>query len=82
MSKHAPQVIRPGGSLSGGEFSGLCPGLGGVSVQDWGISVQGVGGLCPGVSVQRVVSVRETPLLYGNERAVRILLECILVWIF
>ena len=42
-------------------------------------SVQGVsdqGGLCPG---EEGVSVRETlPPLYGNVRAVRILLECIL----
>ena len=54
-----------------------------------------LGGLCPGgsqfmregVSVWGVVSVRETPRTktppppYGNERAVRILLECILVWV-
>ena len=56
--------------ISGGE-EGLCPG---------GLS-PGEGGLCPGVSVwgslSRGVSVRETP--YGNERALRILLECILV---
>ena len=50
-----------------------------VSVQ--GVSFQGV--LCPGGSLSREslsrgVSVTETPP-YGNERAVRILLECILV---
>ena len=55
---------------------------GGVSVQ--GVPVRGVsvqGGLCLMVSVQGV-SVRETPQtetpLYGNERVLHILLECIL----
>ena len=41
------------------------------------------GGLCPGGSLSREVSVRETPQTetspYGKELAVRILLECILV---
>ena len=37
------------------------------------------GDLCPGGSLSRRVSVRETPP-YGKERAVRILLECILVY--
>ena len=70
---------------------GLCPGLSltrGVSV--WGSLSRGISvqtdSLCRGVSVQGVSvqgisvgqeSVRETP--YGNMRAVRILLECILV---
>ena len=79
--------LCPRRSLSGVFF-------GGVSVQGGSLSRQGVsvqGDLCPGrgVSAQggslsrrgslsRGVSVRETPK-YGNERAVRILLECILV---
>ena len=71
----------------------VCP-QEGVSVQGvpvQGVSVQGVpvqGGLCPGGSLSREVSVqgglcpggslsKRTP--YGNVRAVRILLECILV---
>ena len=37
------------------------------------------GGLCPGGLCQGGVTVRETPLPYGKELAVRILLECILV---
>ena len=44
-----------------------------------GVSVQGdfcLGGLCPGGGG---VSVRKTPHLYGEERVVRILLECFLV---
>ena len=80
--------LCPGRSLSGVFFlgGGLCPGGSlsrqGVSVHGdlcpgRGVSAQGGlcsgGGLCPGG-----VSVRETPK-YGNERAVRILLECILV---
>ena len=65
---------------------GLCPG--GLSP---GVSVHGgpcpggflSGSLCPGVSfwggsLSRGVSVRDIPP-YGNERAVRILPECILV---
>ena len=43
--------------------------VGGVSVHGWSLSG---GGLCQGTPP------RETPL-YGNEQAVRILLECILV---
>ena len=89
LSQHA-QVTSPGGSLSsagvsvqeeGGSLSR------GVSV--WWVSVQGElypGGLCPrGLcpregwgSLPEGVSVRETAP-YGNERAVRILLEGILV---
>ena len=59
--------------MSGG---GLC--LGGISVQ--GVSSGGLypGGLCLGVSVQGRGFRGETPP-YGNEWAVRILLECILV---
>ena len=58
----------------------------GISIQ--GVSVQGVslqGGLCPsGVSVQGGLCqgdppLDRDPLLHGNEWAVRILLECILV---
>ena len=44
----------------------------------WGVSVQGVSF---GGSLFGRVSIRETPP-YGNERAVRILLECILVFMF
>ena len=79
-----------GGSLSGvsvqGE-GGLCPG--GIFVQGdlcpGGVSVQGSlcpgalcpgGGLCLGVSVQGGSLAGRPP--YSNERAVRILLECIL----
>ena len=53
---------------------------GGVSVHG-GVSVQG-GILSPrGVSVHREISVQGDPVSipYGNERAVRNLLECILV---
>ena len=90
-----------GGSLSWGwslsrrvsVWGSLCPVgslSGGVSVQGWRVSVQGVSvqGLCPGESLSRGslfggclsrgVSFMEIPL-YGNERAIRILLECILV---
>ena len=45
-------------------------------VGEGGVSVRG--GICPGGSLPRGVSVRETPL-YGKERAVRTLLESILV---
>ena len=78
------------GSLSGGVsvwgslFWGLCSG----ESLSWGlclgVSVHGgslFGGLClRRISVQGV-SVRENPP-YGNERAVRILLECILVEVY
>ena len=75
-----------GGSLSRGSVQG-------ISVQE-GVSVQGdlclgylcLGDLCPGRSMSRGglclwVSVTKTPLLLqcSNVRAVRILLECILV---
>ena len=57
----------------------------GVSVSGWGVFVLGWGwGLCPGVGglCPGGVSVRETPPTetppYGNVRAIRILLECIL----
>ena len=78
------------------QWGGLCPGEGslskggslsrGVSVQRGG-SVQGRGSLSlpggvsvrGGGSVRRGVCIREIPP-YGNELAVRILLECILVW--
>ena len=74
-------VLCPGGSLSrwslssGSLSGGLCPeGLcPGVSVQ---------GGLCPGGLCPGEFFVRETPRQrppYGNERVVRIVLECILV---
>ena len=43
-----------------------------------GVSVWGGGSLCPGVSVRRGLCHGDSP--YGNEPAVRILLECILVW--
>ena len=75
--------LCPGRSLSGG----LCPGGGvlcpGVGVFARGVSAQGQGGSLPGGgrSQPRGVSVRETPPTYGKERAVRILLECILVFI-
>ena len=51
--------------LSGGDH--LCPDL-------WGFLS---GGLCPGGSLSGRPPDRDPP--YGNERAVRILLECILV---
>ena len=58
----------------------LCPG---ESLPRKVVSVRGLSGgsrsrgvcLCPGGA-----SVRETNLLYGKERVVRFLLECILVW--
>ena len=67
---------------------GVCPGGGclsrrGVSVQ--GVSVQGrspvqgglcLGGLCPGGSQLGIPPQTETPAMYGNEPAVRFLLEC------
>ena len=78
LSQHAPQVTWRGVSVQGG----LCPG---VSVQ--GVSVQGVsdwvGSLSGGeVSVQGVLCQGDprTGAPYGNARAVRILLECILVF--
>ena len=57
-----------------------------VSVQGWSLSEGFLSrgslsrgeGLCPGGSLSIGVSARETPL-YGNEQAVHILLECILV---
>ena len=63
-------------------FTGVCRQGGGLSVQ--GRSIQGdlcPSGLCPGrgVSVRRGVSVQGRSSLYGNEWAVLILLECILV---
>ena len=71
-----------GGSLSRWSLSGdgsLCRGASVQGVSVWGISVQrdvSPGGLCQGDLPQRPP--------YGNERAVGILLECILVnkWIF
>ena len=72
--------LCPGVSLSGGSLSMgvLCPG---VSLSGGSLSM---GVLCPGGSLSRGVSVREIPQTespppYGNERVVRILLECILV---
>ena len=66
------------GSLSGGVcLRGLCPG--GFLPRG---SLSGglcLGGLCPGGSLCWVC-VREPPPPYGNEQAVRILLECILVY--
>ena len=73
-------------------MGGLCPGGGGLSrgwgvcigggeslSRGWGVSVQG--GLCPGWgSLSRGSLSWRPPSPYGNERAVRILLECILVW--
>ena len=60
------------------------------SLFEWGVYVQGLsvqGVLCSGVSVQRglcpgSLSARppgQRPVLYGEGRAVRILLECILI---
>ena len=92
LSKGEGSLSKGEGSLSKGEGSlskgDLCPGAlcpRGVSVQGGGVSVQGVSvqggslfrgqrGLCPGGSL----SGRP---LYGNVRAVRTLLECILVYI-
>ena len=84
------QGLCPGG-LCPGKFSvqgvGLCPGCGSLSR---GVSVQGghcpggsggprgsLGGLCP-----RGVFVGGGRPPYGNVRAVRILLECILVQVY
>ena len=74
MFLHMSVILSTGGSLydvtsclAAGEV--LCPGR--VSVRGW-VCVQGVcvqGGLC-----------QEHPTLYDKEQAVRILLECILVW--
>ena len=86
-----PQGISVQGGLHAGGRSpsggGLCPGeclCWGVSVQGT-VSVQGVSVHGGGGSLSRGVSVwggslswRHPP--YGNERAVRILLECILVF--
>ena len=51
------------GSLSGGSLS--------MGISVWGVSVHG--GLCPGG-----LCLGDPPPPYGNERAVRILLGCIL----
>ena len=65
----SPGDLSPGGSFQGGLCLGdPCPG----------------GSLSSGVSIQRGVlvqgiSARETPLPYGKERVVRILLECIVL---
>ena len=67
-----PGGLYPGTSLSRGSLSRRVSVLGGLQrVSVLGVSVQG--GLCPGGSL----SGRPPP--YGKERAVRILLECILV---
>ena len=69
-----------GGSLSGGVGGGLSGGVisvQGVSVQGE-VSVQGVS-LSGGLSVQGGFCHGDPP--YGYVRAVRILLECILVYI-
>ena len=69
-----PGGLRPGGSLSkGGSLSR------GFSVQ--GVSVQGASareGLCPGGYMLGRTPGQRSP--YSNKRAVRILLECILVF--
>ena len=77
--------LCPGGSPSGGRsvsrgvlcLGGLCPGgglcLGGLCP----VGSLSVGGLCLG-GLSSDVSVRESRP-YSNERAVRILLECIIV---
>ena len=74
--------VQGRGSLSRvGE--GLCPGWWRVSVQGGeGVSVQDGGGPLSRVGSLSRGGEGSTPSLYGNERAVRILLECILVWIF
>ena len=79
--------VQWGGLCSGGGLcsrGGLCPGgflprgsLSSVVVSVRGVSVQGGVSIQEGVFVQEGVSVRETPYVYV--RAVRILLECILV---
>ena len=61
------------GHMTGGLSGGLCPG--GEGSLSRGVSMQG--GLCQGGLCLGGISVRETlPTLYGNERAVSILLEC------
>ena len=67
--------MQGGVSVQGG---GLCPGRGSLSregVSVWGVSVQGVS--VQGVSIWEIPPDRDPP--YGNERAICILLECILV---
>ena len=58
---------------------GLCPSMHHRSHDQVCLGGLCPGGLCPGGSLSGRVSIRETPP-YGNERAVRILLECILVF--
>ena len=69
--------LCPGGSPSWRQVRGLCPLGGGLCP---GGLCPGTGGLCPG----RGALSKETPPRprppYGNERAVRILLECILFY--
>ena len=71
-------VCPRGGGVLGFWGRGLCPG--GVFVQECLCP----GGLYPGGSMSRRISVRRVLChidpSYGNERAVRILLECILVF--
>ena len=85
LSRGSLLAVSVYGSLSGGgsAWGGLCPGgscPGGFLPRG---SLSGglcLGGLCPGGSLCWVC-VREPPLPpYGNEQAVRILLECILVY--
>ena len=77
-----------GGSLSWGSLSGGSLSRGSLSqgVSVWGlclgVSVQGVsvpGGSLSGGSLSEGVYIQEGDPLYSNERAIRILLECILV---
>ena len=77
-----PEVLYPGGSLSRGSLSeSLCPGDPSLSrgcVCLGGVSVHG-GCLCPGWSLSKGRGSLSGRHPYGNVRAVRILLECILV---
>ena len=74
-------VLSLVGSVQGSLSGGLCP-VTGVCLSTGGGLSLGEEGLHPGGSLSMGVSVRETPLdrdpPYGNERAVRTLLECIL----
>ena len=71
-----PVFLPPANEVCEGYvFTGVCLSTGGSRSLSRGVSIPG------GESLSRGVwggSVRKTPL-YGNERAVRILLECILV---
>ena len=59
-------------------MGGLCPGVAGEGGLCPGVGVSAQGVLCPGGSLSSAGLCQGDPL-YGNVRAVPILLECILV---